>query len=109
MEENETRVVTTPEGEGLRAALHGDLTVASVDAYKDDLLALLNHPSVLLDLADLGEIDSCGLQLLLILQRQAVLHARELRVDSLPPHLADLLALYGLDGFPQCGAQEATL
>ena len=90
----------------VRASLDGDLTVSTVEALKDELFGLLNHASIQLDIAGLQEVDTCGLQLLLVFQRQALLQQRDFSVDGKPPQFADLLNLYGLSGFPMASAQE---
>ena len=107
MDENEVkRLIEEHEGDAVKATLQGDLTVSSVDAVKDELFLLLNSKAIRLELGELEEVDSCGLQLLLIFQRMAAIHTRALEVGALPPQLADLLELYGLGGFPDVSAQE---
>ena len=100
------RLIEEHDGSTVSAVLQGDLTVAAVDAVKDELFALLNSELIRLDLGQLEEVDTCGLQLLLIFQRQAAIHKRTLEVIDVPPQLADLLDLYGLSGFPDVSAQE---
>lgn len=100
------RLAATVDGDRVLARLAGDLTVSTVDAIKDDLFALLNSESIALDLSALEEVDTCGLQLLLIFQRQSAIQKRQLSVDGIPPQFSDLLDLYGLAGFPLVSAQE---
>ncbi len=53
------------------ARLQGELTIFNVEKSQDELLSLLNHKEVILDLSELSELDGCGAQLLAILQIEA--------------------------------------
>ena len=94
------------DGERAQGRLSGDLTVSTVDTVKDDLFSMLNSEAIALDLSALEEIDTCGLQLLLVFQRQAAMQQRGLGVSGVTAQFADLLDLYGLSGFPQVSVQE---
>jgi anti-anti-sigma factor len=54
-----------------QAHLQGELTIFDVEAIQDDLLSLLNHKEIILDLSELQVLDGCGAQLLAILQLEA--------------------------------------
>ena len=94
------------DGATVQATLCGELCVSTVDELKDPLFALLNCERIRLDLAQVEEVDTCGLQLLLVFQRQAAIQKRVLDIIGLPPQLADLLDLYGLAKFPDVSVQE---
>jgi anti-anti-sigma regulatory factor len=54
------------------ARLEGELTVFAIEGLQDDVLGLLNHERVTLDLSELTDLDGCGAQLLAIVQMQAL-------------------------------------
>ncbi|MCX7208477.1 MAG: STAS domain-containing protein [Proteobacteria bacterium] len=53
------------------ARLQGELTIFNIEEYQDELLNLLNHKEITLDLSELHELDGCGAQMLVILQIEA--------------------------------------
>ncbi|WP_295004329.1 STAS domain-containing protein [uncultured Dechloromonas sp.] len=85
------------EGQEATLNLQGDLTVFTVDALKDDVFLALNCPRIRVSLAAVTDIDSCGLQLLLLLARQAQHLGRDFALSHRHPEADALLALYGLD------------
>ncbi|MEN6079510.1 STAS domain-containing protein [Chromobacterium piscinae] len=54
-----------------RAALDGELTIFTAEEIQDELLGLLNHDRVELDLSGVTELDGCGAQLLSIMLAEA--------------------------------------
>ncbi|TJZ79006.1 STAS domain-containing protein [Chitiniphilus eburneus] len=64
--------LTPHENEAGAFRLHGELTVMHAAALKDELLAALAHADTLaLDLGEVEDIDTAGVQLLLLLKREA--------------------------------------
>ena len=79
-----------------KARLKGELSINTVDTLKDDFFGLLNAHEIRLDLSDITDIDSCGLQLLVILHQQACLLDRRFTLTGTHPQLEQLLAIYQL-------------
>ena len=69
-----------------RRLLHtGPLTVYDADAFKIQLQAMLEHPDAgdwEMDLAQVTEVDTAGLQLLLLAQRESRRQRRTLRIAA---------------------------
>ncbi|WP_271408706.1 STAS domain-containing protein [Pseudomonas sp. Q1-7] len=60
------------EGDRPLVAIQGELNIYQAAHLKDELLAVLSNQSALdLDLADVEDCDSSGVQLLLLLKREA--------------------------------------
>lgn len=77
--------------------IEGELTLRRVRELKESLLARLSKAQVLeVDLADVTEIDSAGLQLLLLARREARTSGRELRLVSHSPAVLSMFKLLGL-------------
>jgi anti-anti-sigma factor len=88
------------------ARLEGELSIHTVDTLKDPFFSLLNAQAIRLDLANVTDIDSCGLQLLIILKQQADLLNRKFTLTGTHPQLDQLLAVYQLT-LPQATLAEA--
>lgn len=95
------------EGQQATLALQGDLTIFTVDALKDDIFLALNCPQIRVSLAAVTDVDSCGLQLLLVLARQARNLGRDFALSRSHPEIDALLALYGLDLPPAAAGESA--
>lgn len=95
------------EGQQGTLTLQGDLTIFTVDALKDDVFMALNCPQIRVSLSAVTDIDSCGLQLLLLLAQQARHLGRDFALSQRHPEADALLALYGLD-LPSPAAGEGT-
>ncbi|GGL07483.1 STAS domain-containing protein [Mangrovihabitans endophyticus] len=76
----------------------GDLTVQTVAERLPELLAELPEDGELeLDLSAIDEVDTAGLQLLLVIKREATARGCPLRLTAVGDSLARLLALTRLD------------
>ncbi|WP_434515115.1 STAS domain-containing protein [Dechloromonas sp. ARDL1] len=95
------------DGHEATLTLQGDLTIFTVDALKDDVFLALNCPRIRVSLSGVTDIDSCGLQLLLLLAQQAQHLGRDFALSERHPEADALLALYGLD-LPSTAAEEST-
>lgn len=85
------------DGERWTLALAGELTIYAAAEAKAPLLApLAECGELVIDLAGVSEIDSAGLQLLLLARREAEAAGRPLRFADASPAVAELVALYGL-------------
>lgn len=74
--------------------IEGDLTIRRVQELKDVLLARLAQTQALeVDLAGVTEIDSAGVQLLLLVQRTARASHKELQLVAYSPAVATLFGL----------------
>lgn len=82
-----------------QAAFSGELTIYTMHESQDALFGLLQHPSVLLDLSELSELDGCGLQLLLLLQAKSAEAGQVLRLFGSSPVLDEIGPLIGMS-FP---------
>lgn len=78
-----------------RVVVEVDLTIYTAAEQKRVLLGALEQAQVLeLDLALVGEIDSAGLQVLLLLRREALAADKELHIVAHSPAVADLLNFF---------------
>ena len=78
----------------------GELTIYTALELKDKLLAGLSETKELeLDLAEVSEFDAAGLQLLVMLKKEAAVLGNVLRITGHSPVVSDLLDLSGLAGF----------
>ena len=77
--------------------INGDATIYAASALFEQVQAALqaNGP-IELDLAEVTEIDSAGVQMLLLLKREAELAGRPLRLLGLSPAVREVLGLLDL-------------
>lgn len=74
--------------------IEGDLTIRRVQELKDAILARLAQSQALeVDLAGVTEIDTAGVQLLLLARRAAQTAQKELRLVAPSPAVASLFEL----------------
>lgn len=79
------------------AVFSGPLTIYEAAQTKASLLALLPGTGpVLLDLSQVSEFDTAGLQLLLLLRREALLAGRTVHVTAASGVVQEVLALLRL-------------
>ncbi|HPU80179.1 STAS domain-containing protein [Accumulibacter sp.] len=87
-----------------RLALREDMTIYQAQAQKEQLLAALAATEDLeLDLSGVGEMDTAGLQLLLLLKREVLQQGKQLKIISHSPNvqrLFDFCNLVGVFGDP---------
>jgi len=80
-----------------RITLDGAMTVyEAVDAKRDLLQALAGSTALEIDVTGLDEVDTAGLQLLLLLRRESLRAAKPLRLAGSSQALAEVLDRYGL-------------
>ena len=87
-----------PDGEG-RLSIHfeGDLTIYEAAQVRESLLALVDGAgAVELDLAEVGEIDSAGLQLLLATALTLAANGGSLCLARASAAVAEAIGLLGL-------------
>lgn len=92
--------VERKEGGLCRIALEGEMTIYAAQGLKDALLApLAQCEHAELDLSGVAEIDSAGLQLLIMAKAEAKALGKALVITGHSPALLDILELCGLEGF----------
>jgi anti-sigma B factor antagonist len=89
---SKARAEASTNAESRRLVLENDLTIYNAAEHKCALLDALEQASVVeLDLARVGEIDSAGLQVLLLAKRESLVAGKDLRVLSHSPAVRELL------------------
>lgn len=90
----------------VRVQLHGELTIYQAQQQYAELLELLaQHPILQLDLSQISDIDSSGVQILLQLVREAKKEAKQLSLVHATPVLIDVVSLLGLQHEIELGEQ----
>ncbi len=85
---------------GVRLSLDADLTIYNAGEQKHRLLEALQAARVLeLDLSGVGEVDTAGIQLLILAKRESLRLGHELRIVSHSPAVRDLIDFYNIGGF----------
>jgi anti-sigma B factor antagonist len=83
-----------------RLAVQGDMTIYTALELKDELLSPLGAAhKVELDLAAVSEIDSAGLQLMVLLKTEAKQQGKTLNITSHSPAVLEILEFCDLEGF----------
>lgn len=80
--------------------LEGELTIYRAAELKEMMLKVFNDASALeIDLSSVSDIDSAGLQLLMLLKKEASREKRELRLIGHSPAIIDAFDLLNLAGY----------
>jgi anti-sigma B factor antagonist len=81
------------------ARLAGDLDIVTSEGVKRELAGLVDagHDSLVLDLSDVGFVDSSGLGALVALHRHAESQGGRFAVRAVPPQVQRLFAITRLD------------
>lgn len=99
------------EADHIHALLTGEWNIQQAADLKDDLFGLLNFRHISLDLSGILEMDTCGLQMLMLLKAEADRLQKPLQVAAcnvLVHEQCELLGLRWLAAAPQpCGADHA--
>ena len=89
--------ISFPGGVGV-IQLKGSFVIDETPALKQSLLDLLNElPVIEIDLSEIADIDSAGLQLLVFAKRESVLASKCLRFTGVNPSISKLVDLFGLN------------
>lgn len=76
----------------------GTLDIATADQFEGEVTAALgNGRPLLVDVSELAFCDSTGLGAIVRLHRLATTRDQEFRIRDPRPHIADLLAMTGID------------
>lgn len=82
-----------------RLAIGENMTIYQAQSQKDQLLAALAATGHLeLDLREVAEMDTAGLQLLILLKREATQHGKALTISGHSPAVQQALDLCNLVG-----------
>ncbi len=83
-----------------RLVLESDLTIYNAPDHKRKLLDALEQAQVVeLDLAAVGEIDSAGLQVLLLAKRESQANGKEMRIVRHSPAVQELLEFFNVASY----------
>ena len=83
-----------------KIALVGTMTIYQAATQKKDLLSAFNSTDDLeIDLSGVTEMDSAGLQLLVLLKREAVLQSKQVRLVAHSAASLDVLDVYNLGAY----------
>lgn len=104
--------INQQEGERFSCAVHGELNIYSASQVRDELLHnLACHAQVEVDLANVADFDSSGVQILLVLRREAQRSGKNLSFvhhSQAVREVLDLLNLVGELGDPMIIPLDAT-
>jgi len=80
--------------------LSGELTIYQASDMKPQLLdAISRCTEIELHLADVSEIDTAGLQLLVLIEQEALRTSKHLRLTEHSPAVVDIIQLFDLNGY----------
>ncbi len=83
-----------------RLEIEGDLTIYAAADLKEKLLAALaEETEIEVNLARVGEVDTAGVQLLILAKREAARLGKELHLTGHSPAVLEALDLIYLGGF----------
>ncbi|MDX1915527.1 MAG: STAS domain-containing protein [Methylophilus sp.] len=79
--------------------LSGDLVVKNITQVLDDSKLLEMPANLQLDFAEVSEVDTSAISLILEFQRRAIQQQAQVTVLNVPDNLLRLMQLYGVDTF----------
>lgn len=83
-----------------RVAVSHDLTIYHAETLKKELLDQLARSQVLeLDLSRVADIDTSGIQLLMLAKRESAKQQREMRIVAHSPAVSELIDFYNIAGY----------
>lgn len=83
-----------------RYAIEGEMTIYRAAELKQSMMeTILQNQEIEVDLSKVSEIDSAGLQLMVLAKLEAAVHNKQLRFDSHSPAIMEILDLSDLAGF----------
>lgn len=89
-----------PKNSGEIYQIAGELTIYRAEELKKELLDTIAHgQEIEVDLQGVSEIDSAGLQLMIMAKREAVLQQKSLRFTGHSQTMLEVLDLFGLAGY----------
>ena len=82
--------------DGDKLCVQGPITIGNVTAVIKQGDALFDHPDLVIDLAQVTEVDSSAVSMLLEWQRKAREHNQQLYFSNMPKNMNNLARLYGV-------------
>lgn len=83
-----------------RLSITQDMTIYHAESLKDTLLKTIERGHVIeLDLSQVAEIDTAGIQLLMLAKRECQQHDQTLRIVAHSPAVHELIDFYNIAGF----------
>jgi len=83
-----------------RVAIADDLTIYHAAALKDQLMGhVKQHPAIELDLSAVADIDTSGIQLLMLAKRECQKQGKILSIVAHSPSVHELMDFYNIAGF----------
>lgn len=92
----------TPISASPAISIAGEFNVFTATTIKERLLDAIAHaatPDIDIDLSDVTEFDSAGLQLMVMAKREAASRGKQVRFSGHSDAVLDLIELCGLAGF----------
>lgn len=84
----------------LRIRIQGELVIAHVSDAREQLIQRkVNQDQVLVDLSEVEDLDTAGVQLLIALKKHSQAAGYRLRFTNHSPVVLEYFALYGLVGY----------
>lgn len=88
------------EGDLCRVRVESEMSIYTASEIKGQLMVcLMRAPRMELDLSGVSELDTAGVQLLMLLKREALARGQELILTGHTPVVTDTLDLLGLAGW----------
>lgn len=88
------------QGGHCRYAIEGEMTIYRAIELKQELMdKIAQHSEIEVDLSRVAEIDSAGLQLMVLAKLEAAARSKVLRFDGHSPAVMEILDLSDLAGF----------
>lgn len=81
---------------GNKLSVQGPVTIANVAEVIVQGVDLFDHADLIIDLAQVTEVDSTAVSMLLEWQREAQKNNQKLRFSNIPVNLKNLAQLYGV-------------
>lgn len=97
-----TKAQATPAGKATvnRLAITQDLTIYQAGELKETLMRSVDsHPALELDLSQVSQIDTAGIQLLMLAKRECQKHGKTLSIVAHSPAVHELMDFYNIAGF----------
>ena len=83
-----------------RLAIEQDMTIYQAEALKAELMGSVEQNQVIeLDLSRVTEIDTCGIQLLMLAKRECQKQNKTLRIVAHSPRVHELMDFFNIAGF----------
>lgn len=89
---------TESDGQSCLIRIDGEMTISNANSIKDSLMKVLTQESPLieLDLSEVNAIDTAGVQILLLLNREAQGANRTMRLKAMSNPVSSVLKLYNI-------------